>query len=78
MGEHPRLTAAEFQLLGELARHEGRVLSRGHLTRVWRGHPKAVSTRAVDTMIRRLRRKLGPCGGYLKTERGFGYLLQAH
>lgn len=76
-GTRPRLTAAEFQLLGELARHEGRVLSRGHLSRAVRGRPGAVSARAVDTMIRRLRRKLGPCGEYLKTERGFGYLLSA-
>jgi two-component system torCAD operon response regulator TorR len=52
------LTTAEFDLLCVFARHPGRVLSRERLittSRARHGHP---SDRTVDTLVRRLRRKL--------------------
>jgi len=35
-----------------------------------------VTDRSVDVHIVSLRRKLGPCGGYIDTVRGVGYRLK--
>lgn len=67
------LSTTEFNLLAELIRARGRVLSRDSLLdRVW-GHDTYVIPRTVDTHIRRLRAKLGPAGEYVETVRGVGY-----
>lgn len=72
-----RLTAGEFSLLTELARHAGQVRSRGQLLdRLWPGD-QLISARAVDTLVRRVRHKLGFAGRCLRTVRGFGYCLVA-
>ena len=52
---------------------KGRVQSReALLDDVWGVH-NAVTTRTVDTHVKRLRQKLGPVGGYIETIRGVGY-----
>ena len=67
------LTALEFKLLNKLVDTRGRVQSRDHLlAEVW-GYSSEVTTRTVDTHIKRLRNKLGTMGKYVQTIRGVGY-----
>ncbi len=67
------LTAQEFRLLRQLIDRRGRVQSRDQLlSDVW-GYSSDVTTRTVDTHIKRLREKLGPMGKYVQTIRGVGY-----
>ena len=67
------LTALEFKLLNQLVETRGRVQSRDQLLQdVW-GYSAEVTTRTVDTHIKRLRNKLGSMGKYVQTIRGVGY-----
>tara|TARA_B100001093_G_scaffold512638_1_gene582872 strand:+ start:187 stop:873 length:687 start_codon:yes stop_codon:yes gene_type:complete len=67
------LTALEFRLLRQLVDRRGRVQSRDQLlSDVW-GYSSEVTTRTVDTHVKRLREKLGPMGKYVQTIRGVGY-----
>lgn len=71
--EEVRLTAIEFRLLQYLIQNKGRVATRDMLLdRVW-GYDAALTTRTVDTHIKRLREKLGKAGDYIETLRGVGY-----
>ncbi len=75
-GEPVALTALEFKLLETLARRHGRVQSRETLLQdVWdmRGD---LTTRTVDTHVKRLRRKLKAAGTMIETLRGVGYRLR--
>ena len=67
------LTALECKLLCQLVDRRGRVQSRDQLlSDVW-GYSAEVTTRTVDTHIKRLREKLGSMGKYVQTIRGVGY-----
>ena len=67
------LTALEFKLLNQLVERRGRVQTRDQLlSDVW-GYSSDVTTRTVDTHIKRLREKLGVMGKYVQTIRGVGY-----
>jgi two-component system phosphate regulon response regulator PhoB len=67
------LTALEFKLLKHLAQRKGRVQTRDQLLGdVW-GYSSEVTTRTVDTHIKRLREKLGSACNYIQTIRGVGY-----
>ena len=67
------LTALEFKLLRQLVERRGRVQTRDQLlTDVW-GYSSDITTRTVDTHIKRLREKLGSMGKYVQTIRGVGY-----
>lgn len=67
------LTALEFKLLKHLAQRKGRVQTRDQLLGdVW-GYSAEVTTRTVDTHIKRLREKLGSACSYIQTIRGVGY-----
>lgn len=69
------LTATEFRLLAILMERRGRVQTRDRLLNdVW-GYESVIDTRTVDTHIRRLREKLGPCTDYVETVRGVGYRM---
>jgi len=71
--DHVSLTALEFKLLRQLVDRRGRVQSRDQLlSDVW-GYSSDVTTRTVDTHIKRLREKLGDMGKYVQTIRGVGY-----
>ena len=71
--EQVNLTALEFKLLRQLVDRRGRVQSRDQLlSDVW-GYSSDVTTRTVDTHIKRLREKLGDMGKYVQTIRGVGY-----
>ena len=66
-------TALEFRLLKHLIDRKGRVQTRDQLLEeVW-GYSSEVTTRTVDTHIKRLREKLGVTGEYIQTIRGVGY-----
>jgi len=72
-GEEIALTALEFKLLWTLLSRRGRVQSRERLLEdVWEMSAD-VTTRTVDTHVKRLREKLGPAGSYVETVRGVGY-----
>ncbi|CAN5790830.1 response regulator transcription factor [soil metagenome] len=71
------LTALEFRLLLTFYERRNRVQSRGTLLDdVW-GLSPDLSTRTVDTHVKRLREKLGPRGEYIETVRGVGYRFTA-
>jgi two-component system phosphate regulon response regulator PhoB len=71
------LTALEFRLLATLLERRGRVQTRTTLLEdVWGIHAD-ITTRTVDTHVKRLREKLGEAGDYVETIRGVGYRLRA-
>jgi DNA-binding response OmpR family regulator len=72
-GETVTLTATEFRLLQFLAGRPGRVFSRSEIIDGVLGREVAVLDRTVDVHIMSLRRKLGKCGDWIETVRGFGY-----
>lgn len=68
-----QLTAMEFKLLVLLMERRGRMQSRERLLNdVW-DIDAEVTTRTVDTHIKRLRQKLGKMGKCIETVRGSGY-----
>ena len=68
------LRTLEFELLAELARHPGHVVTRGRLLdRVW-GVSFAGGTRTVDVHVAQLRKKLGR-PDLIQTVRGVGYRI---
>jgi two-component system phosphate regulon response regulator PhoB len=72
-GAETRLTALEFKLLVALMTRRGRVQTReALLDEVW-GITADVTTRTVDTHVKRLREKLGDAADYVETLRGVGY-----
>ena len=72
-GQNIILTALEFKLLKHLMNRKGRVQTRDQLLGdVW-GYSSEVTTRTVDTHIKRLREKLGKPGDLIQTIRGVGY-----
>jgi two-component system, OmpR family, phosphate regulon response regulator PhoB len=67
------LTALEFKLLVTLYDRKNRVQTRAALlSDVW-GIDADITTRTVDTHVKRLREKLGNAGNYIETVRGVGY-----
>ncbi|SDX62769.1 response regulator [Thiocapsa roseopersicina] len=72
------LSGAEFALLMALASRPGRVLSRDQLLDLARGRDARAFDRSIDTLVSRLRRKLGDDSRepqIIKTVRGDGYLF---
>jgi DNA-binding response OmpR family regulator len=73
-GSPVELRTLEFELLAELSRNAGHVVTRDRLLdRVW-GVPFAGGTRTVDVHVAQLRKKLGR-PGLIQTVRGVGYRL---
>ncbi|MBT9830656.1 response regulator transcription factor [Clostridium baratii] len=71
--EYVDLTFKEFEVLNCLCENKGIVFSREDLlNKVW-GYDFEGTTRAVDILIQRLRKKLGPCQTYIKTLYKAGY-----
>ena len=72
-GADVKLTRKEFALLSHLIKNAGRVSARQQLLdNVW-GYSYFGDTRTLDVHIRRLRQKLGDCGGCVETVVGIGY-----
>ena len=78
-GAEVQLTPLEFEILHELARQPGAVLSRDELMdRIW-GYQDVAGGRVVDSHVARLRRKLGEDGTdprFIRTVHGVGYAFK--
>lgn len=71
------LTAKEFDLIYELVKARGNVLTRSYLMdHIW-GYHGDTDSRTLDTHVRRLREKLGSEGDNIQTVRGVGYRYDA-
>jgi two-component system response regulator CpxR len=77
-GNPLELTTAEFNLLEYLLRHSGKIVTREALSAAAFDRHQGVKTdRNVDTLVSKLRRKLGPAAEVeqrIKTIRNIGYL----
>jgi two-component system, OmpR family, phosphate regulon response regulator PhoB len=74
-GNEVDLSPQELRLLLTLVDRRGRALSREALVNeVWE-LGAAVEDRTVDTVVKRLRRRLGKAGDLIETVRGHGYRL---
>ena len=74
-GKPVELSALDFRLMTVLMTALGRVVSRDQLIESAWGSESEISTRTVDTQLRRLRAKLGSAAEQIETVRGFGYRL---
>ena len=71
--EEITLTSLEFKLLVTLLERKNRVQTRSVLLNdIW-GIEADITTRTVDTHVKRLREKLKDVGRYIETVRGVGY-----
>jgi two-component system phosphate regulon response regulator PhoB len=75
-GSLVQLTHSEFKLLVSLAENRGRVLTRDQLIDLVRGEDVSIVSRAIDTHVFGLRKKLGPCSEVIETIRGIGYRIK--
>jgi two-component system phosphate regulon response regulator PhoB len=72
-GNEVALTSLEFKLLVTLYERKNRVQTRSVLLNdIW-GIEADITTRTVDTHVKRLREKLRSVGRYIETVRGVGY-----
>jgi DNA-binding response OmpR family regulator len=75
-GKRVELTPKEFDLLCCLAANRSRALTREQiLNEVW-GYAFEGDARTVDTHVKQLRSKLGPCGEWIKTVHRIGYRFE--
>jgi len=72
-GKAVELTTFEFDILEQLMRAAGRVLSRDDLMENLYGRKSTPYDRSVDMHISHIRRKLETRGPFIKTIRGVGY-----
>jgi DNA-binding response OmpR family regulator len=73
-GARLTLTASEFDLLEQLLKRTGQVISREELAQAIFGRPLNANDRSIDVHISNLRRKLGS-GARIKAIRGVGYVF---
>jgi two-component system, OmpR family, response regulator len=73
-GKPVRLSPLEFRFLDCLAHQPGRAVSAGELAERLYGAADPGDSNAIEALVTRLRRKLGP--GVIETRRGFGYQLE--
>jgi DNA-binding response OmpR family regulator len=75
-GRPVEITAREYLILEYLARRRGQVASRGEIeAHIHGGHADLMSN-AVDSAVCLLRKKLGGGAPFIRTRRGFGYVLE--
>ncbi len=67
------LSPLEYRLVAYLLRHRGRVVSQHELDENVYGHGEDHDSNALEVLIGRVRKKLGP--DLIETRRGFGYLV---
>ena len=72
-GRPVSLTPLEYRCLAYLALHRDQPVSPTELLEHLHGDEDAREQNALEALVARLRRKLGP--GIIETRRGFGYLL---
>lgn len=74
-GQPIRVTPLEFRLVDYLVHNMNRAVSAGELSEHLHGLDGAADTNAIEAMVSRLRRKLGP--DVISTRRGFGYVIES-
>jgi DNA-binding response OmpR family regulator len=74
-GQRLDLTAMECEILEQLLRAGGRVVSRDQLSLHLYRRPISAYDRSIDTHVSRIRRKLGEGRGLILSVRGTGYQL---
>ncbi|TSE34279.1 response regulator transcription factor [Tepidimonas charontis] len=77
-GRPCEMTPYQFQLLGVLARHAGRVLSRDQIMDALKGHPQEAFDRSIDVHVSRIRAAIEDDPRQprrILTVRGAGYML---
>jgi DNA-binding response OmpR family regulator len=67
------LSPLEYRLIAYLLRHRGRVVSQHELDENVYGHGEDHDSNALEVLVGRVRKKLGP--DLIETRRGFGYLV---
>jgi DNA-binding response OmpR family regulator len=67
------LSPLEYRLVTYLMKHRGRVVSQHELDENVYGHGEEHDSNALEVLIGRVRKKLGP--DLIETRRGFGYLV---
>lgn len=70
-GRHVPLTPLEFRMVSYLVHHQGRIVPGHELREHIYGDDDSRDANAVEALVSRLRRKLGP--GIIGTRRGHGY-----
>lgn len=74
-GENSELTRREIQFLEYMIKNKGIIFSRDYLlNEIW-GFDFEGDDRVVDTLVKRIRKKLGDYSFLLKTIRGMGYIF---
>ncbi len=68
------LSPLEYRLVSYLLRHRGRVVSQHELDENVYGHGEDHDSNALEVLVGRVRKKLGP--DLIETRRGFGYLVR--
>ncbi len=75
-GETVEMSFKEFELLAYFMENEGVALSRERiLNQVW-DYDYFGDARTIDTHVKKLRSKLGPCKDYIQTVWGMGYKFE--
>ncbi len=72
-GTAVKMSPLEYRLLNYLAHHAGRPVPAGEIAEHLYGLAETADVNAVEALVTRLRRKVGP--EVIETRRGFGYLL---
>jgi DNA-binding response OmpR family regulator len=72
-GRPIRLSQLEFRFLHYLAHQSGRAVTAGELAEHLYGAAESGDSNAIEALVVRLRRKIGP--DVITTRRGFGYVL---
>jgi len=67
------MSPLEYRLVAYLLRHSGRVVSQHELDENVYGHGEDHDSNALEVLIGRVRKKLGP--DLIETRRGFGYIV---
>lgn len=67
------LSPLEYRLVAYLLRHRGRVVSQHELDENIYGHGEDHDSNALEVLVGRVRKKLGP--EVIETRRGFGYVV---
>jgi DNA-binding response OmpR family regulator len=71
--EHIEFSKKEFEILVQLAKNHGRVLTRQVLFHTIWGHRDSSANRTIDVHIGRIRKKLKGYAHYIETVSGIGY-----
>jgi len=74
--EHVEFSKKEFEILVQLAKNHGRVLTRQVLFHTIWGHHDSAANRTIDVHIGRIRKKLKGHAHYIETVPGVGYRFQ--